>query len=877
MSAKEQVWAHHQVTDIASAVKKAMSLCDAGHEVYFACAEYLTPKSRKAENVLQSWTFHFDIDVGEEKAEKDAGYRTVAEAEAALAHFCTVAGLPMPTHRVYSGGGLHVYFALDKPVDKVTWQDIAQKLKDSAKSLGFLADPSRTADIASILRVPGTVNHKYSPARQVTLEHASAPIDSAGLLQAINETHDKLCAKPEIQLGLSQPIGEPADKRDPGSAKSYGPPDLTKLTSALKVLDPDCDDGTWKLHRLAPMAAAARAYPELADELKALARSWSSGELCGKSSTAWTTPGSSNGVTGQAAFNATWDRFFTGPCNGRPITVGTIYLDAKNAGWRFGGKTFEPLETETVIPVDMAAKVKPVAEALQAQPVIDDLVAKVKDGDCGAPLEPEYLAALAMLSARDPAEYQRVRRQLKQINKHISLASIDNAVKGKRRTGGSAAATHHGYATSTVDRLTFENWAPVGHEGRLFVVDPRSKLWVAKESVALEREVAETHDDHENCTRRADYSAIAQHACSLVSNGDFFADAPHGLACPDGFYRIEDGTTKVEPLTPAHRQRIGLDITPSSQPTPLFNQFLQQTFKANDETEMQQQIALVQEIAGAVMLGLMPLHQKAILFYDPYGRAGKGTLESILRNLVPEVFVTAISPFSWNEPYFLVSLAGARLNVVGELPENESIPAAIFKSVLGGDLLTGRNPAHRPTSFKNEAAHLFMSNHMISTKDQSEAFFARWLIVEFPNSLLRSGLRLDPHIAGRIIEKEMPGIAGWALEGAARLLRNGKFSPSKANDRLMQKWRRSSNSLDECIFEDFDLAPDLSIRRSGLYEHYKNWCSENGRKPFAKARVKELLEFNVGHGIKLAKLDGYEIFRGLAVKPDREITLGPIG
>jgi hypothetical protein len=35
--------------------------------------------------------------------------------------------------------------------------------------------------------------------------------------------------------------------------------------------------------------------------------------------------------------------------------------------------------------------------------------------------------------------------------------------------------------------------------------------------------------------------------------------------------------------------------------------------------------------------------------------------------------------------------------------------------------------------------------------------------------------------------------------------------------------------------------------------------------------VKELLEHNVGLGIVLARIDGYETFRGVSVKPDFEV------
>jgi putative DNA primase/helicase len=160
---------------------------------------------------------------------------------------------------------------------------------------------------------------------------------------------------------------------------------------------------------------------------------------------------------------------------------------------------------------------------------------------------------------------------------------------------------------------------------------------------------------------------------------------------------------------------------------------------------------------------------------------------------------------------------------------------------------------------------------MITTKDQSEAFFARWKIVEFPNSRLRSGLPLDENLAQRIIDNELAGIAFWALEGAARLLRNGKLSQSNAHDRLMAKWRRCTNTLEEFIHDACILYADSHCRRSEFYRAYAEWCSENGRKPFSKGRVKELLEHNIGMGIRLVEYNGHECFRGIhqkAVTPE---------
>lgn len=501
---------------------------------------------------------------------------------------------------------------------------------------------------------------------------------------------------------------------------------------------------------------------------------------------------------------------------------------------------------------------------IPAVAVVEQLIPKVRE-DSAAVLEDEAVKALATIKQHKPADYQRNRAAIKSANKDVSLAEVDRSVKAAM-IEIATAETHHGYAKSLLSELTEQDWEPVGHQGSLFVVNPSTELWESKSVDVLVRLVAERHDAKENCKRSSDYRAISEHAISLASDDSFFVEAPNGLACPGGFYQIQGNEITLVPLKPEHRQRVMLSFTPATMPTPLFNKFLHETFASKNDGEEEQQIHLLQEIAGGIMLGILYKFQTAVLFYEPFGRAGKGTLEKQLRCLVPKEFISAISPFRWNQDYHVATLAGKRLNVVGELPENEPIPAAPFKSVIGCDLVTGRHPTHRPITFSNEAAHLFMSNHLITTKDQSEAFFARWKIIEFPNSRLRSGLPLDENLAQRIIDSELPGIAYWALEGAARLLRQGKLSASSAHDRLMAKWRRSTNTLEEFIHDACELVAEHPYLRSNFYEDYKQWCADNGRKPFSKGRVKELLEHNIGMGIRLVEINGYETFRGIKKK-----------
>lgn len=440
----------------------------------------------------------------------------------------------------------------------------------------------------------------------------------------------------------------------------------------------------------------------------------------------------------------------------------------------------------------------------------------------------------------------------------------EHLVKGRVKS----PTSHHGYALKTLDHLTVDGWKPVFYQGDMYILEQDSNLWVPYERQSLLRLVAELNDARTNCQKYADYTGITEQACAIASDSEFFSRAAVGTACQGCFYKVDRQSLIEEVLLPEHRQRVMLDFKPLPKDTPEFTRFLMETFRSEVVGEQDQQIRIVQEIAGAILLGVLPRFHKAVLFYDPYGRAGKGTLERIFRALVPSEFTSAVSPFKWHQEYYLASLIGSRLNVVGELPADESIPAANLKTVLGGDLIAGRQPSRSVVMFSNEAAHLFTSNHLITTRDHSAAFYGRWLLVEFPNSLLRSGQTPDVGLLERILPKELPGIAYWALQGGLRLLSQGRFSSSAVHDRLVEKWRRTGSSVDEFIHECCELKEDGVERRAAFYGTYKRWCNDNGRKPMSKGNVKELMEHSVGLPVRFTTLDGYDVVRGIAVRED---------
>ncbi len=172
---------HYVCETIEQTARTAESLDAKGKDVYFAVGtlnekekwnpekinkktgEKGAPEVRVHSNMLEHKAFILDIDCGEGK-----DYQSKPEAIEALKKFVKTVGLPKPI-LVDSGGGIHVYWPLDKAIPSKVWGQVATQFKSLTNTLGLKADNSRTSDLSSILRVPGTHNHKKDDARPVKI------------------------------------------------------------------------------------------------------------------------------------------------------------------------------------------------------------------------------------------------------------------------------------------------------------------------------------------------------------------------------------------------------------------------------------------------------------------------------------------------------------------------------------------------------------------------------------------------------------------------------------------------------------------------------------------------------------------------------------
>lgn len=122
--------------------------------LFFGCCTRSGMEGKKP-NCRELVAFWVDIDYKEVPEE---------EAKAELYKF------PLqPSIIIASGGGLHVYWLLKEPHD-------AQDIRCEAIMRGLataLHGDHQATDVSRILRIPGTLNHKYKPPRPVTVLHCN--------------------------------------------------------------------------------------------------------------------------------------------------------------------------------------------------------------------------------------------------------------------------------------------------------------------------------------------------------------------------------------------------------------------------------------------------------------------------------------------------------------------------------------------------------------------------------------------------------------------------------------------------------------------------------------------------------------------------------
>ncbi|MBI2943548.1 MAG: toprim domain-containing protein [Candidatus Wallbacteria bacterium] len=278
---------------------------------------------------------------------------------------------------------------------------------------------------------------------------------------------------------------------------------------------------------------------------------------------------------------------------------------------------------------------------------------------------------------------------------------------------------------------------------------------------------------------------------ATTARSGFFAEAPAGIAFRNAFVSVTaDGPS---PGAPSPDNRVlwsaPCDWCPEAD-APRFCEYLAEVF-AEDE-DFEEKACLLQEFAGACLIGIAPAKERALILLGESARNGKSQFLDVLQGLFPRDSACAVTPQQMAEPNYRARLAGKRINIVNEMPEAGILAAECFKALVTGETVSAHHKYRDPFEFVPTAGHIFSANLLPKPVDLSEGFFRRWLIVTFHR---RFGSEAEDKLGRRIVDRELAGLFAWAIAGAVRLLRQKKYTEPPSSVAAVEAWRCDADQV----------------------------------------------------------------------------------
>jgi phage/plasmid-associated DNA primase len=145
--------------------------------------------------------------------------------------------------------------------------------------------------------------------------------------------------------------------------------------------------------------------------------------------------------------------------------------------------------------------------------------------------------------------------------------------------------------------------------------------------------------------------------------------------------------------------------------------------------------------------------------------------------------------------------------------------------LTGGDLITAEHKFQRSFQFVNGTKLIFSCNILPESKDDSDAFFKRWIIVPFNRTIPPEQQDRDL-LAKLTTPQELSGFLNKALATYKEMEVRGSFTGEDDIEGKRAFYQRLSDPIscfiDDCV--DFD--PDKYTVKQQLFQAFQTYCKE---------------------------------------------------
>jgi P4 family phage/plasmid primase-like protien len=247
-------------------------------------------------------------------------------------------------------------------------------------------------------------------------------------------------------------------------------------------------------------------------------------------------------------------------------------------------------------------------------------------------------------------------------------------------------------------------------------------------------------------------------------------------------------------------------------PCPAIMKFMHEVMAAED-------METVLDFIAYCLWRAFPHHR--YLLFSGSGRNGKGVMLEVIKRLLGHQNVSgeSLHRLLYNR-FAPAELHGKLANIDADLSKEALKNTGTLKKLTGGDYIPAEKKFLEPFKFVNSAKLLFSANEIPQTPDETDAFFARLIIINFPNQFL--GDKADPYLIDRLTKaEELSGLFNIVVRRLPKVLNKGIYVSSSTIDENYSKYIQSSNPVRAFVEAALKRDNDSTSIKDEVFEAYK--------------------------------------------------------
>lgn len=322
---------------------------------------------------------------------------------------------------------------------------------------------------------------------------------------------------------------------------------------------------------------------------------------------------------------------------------------------------------------------------------------------------------------------------------------------------------------------------------------------------------------------------------TLCAEPAFFETRPTGINSAAGLVRFHtDGTTTIEPHH--HEQRCRHTLPGRWQPGAdgrppegsLLARLLGGVFKGDAEAD--EKVALLSQVCGAAALGYATrlMQPRAVILFGQTAETGKSQFLDLARGLLPASAICSVPAARMGDERHVVAL----VNASDELSA-AAVASDTFKSIVTGEPVQGRDVYKSRVEFRSMAQNLFATNNLPAFQGGLDRGVQRRLLVVPFNRTIPIEERIE-NIGRRIAAEEADLLLAWAVEGAARLIRQRNFTLPASCKQALADWILGADPVLAWLEECTEVRPIVygypTLATRSAYEQFRAWAITEGFK-----------------------------------------------